>query len=143
MGADSYLAFDFGLARIGVAGGERITASAHALTTLAAQQGAPDWAAVEALIEEWRPAALIVGVPRHTDGSDSESTRAAERFARRLAGRFALPVHTVDEALSSHEAGERLAATGRPVRHRRDKSRLDAVSAAVILETWFSEQGLR
>ncbi len=127
-----YLGFDPGLKRIGVAVGESLTGHARPLVTLQAKAGAPDWTAVAGLIAEWRPAALIVGVPRHADGSASASTALARKLARRLAGRFALPVHEVDEALSSRAAeGEGTMA--------RLPGGVDAAAAAVILETWLQQ----
>ncbi|MCS4505563.1 putative pre-16S rRNA nuclease [wastewater metagenome] len=137
-----YLGFDFGLARIGVAVGEPITGGARGVTTLQAQQGAPDWDEVAALIEHWRPLALVVGIPpQHADGTESPVARASDRFARRLAGRFALPVHRTGEAMTSQAARQRLHAIGRPARGRRDKHRIDSTAAAVILEHWFAEGG--
>lgn len=131
----TYLGFDYGSQRLGVAVGQSLTRSARPLITLACRAGQPDWAQVERLLGEWKPAALVVGVPRHEDGSASDSSEAAERFARRLAGRFGLPVHTVDERLSSHAAEQALGA-----RARRDKASIDSLAAAVILETWLAEQ---
>ena len=94
-----------------------------ALATLAGR----DWAAIARLLAEWRPDCLVVGVPRHADGSDSDTTRAALRFARQLGGRHALPVETIDEHLSSHAAAERLACA--PRRARRSGPGLDAAAA--------------
>jgi putative holliday junction resolvase len=82
------LGFDFGTRRIGVAVGQRVTGTASALTTLAARDGQPDWAEIARLIDTWHPDALVVGLPLALDGGHSDVTRAAERFARRLHGRF-------------------------------------------------------
>lgn len=117
----SFLAFDFGLKRVGVASGNSVTRQATPLRTLAAE-GDERFAAIGRLIAEWQPDALIVGVPVHPDGAPHDNTRRAQRFARQLHGRFRLPVHEVDERYSTTEA----AAGG-----ARD---LDAASAAVILE---------
>ncbi|MFT3956900.1 MAG: Holliday junction resolvase RuvX [Piscinibacter sp.] len=117
----SFLAFDFGLKRVGVASGNSLTRQATPLRTIAAE-GDERFAAIGRLIDEWRPDALIVGVPVHPDGAPHDNTRRAQRFARQLHGRFRLPVHEVDERYSTTEA----AAGG-----ARD---LDAASAAVILE---------
>lgn len=137
----SYLGFDVGSKRIGVAVGESITGHARPLSCLAASNATPDWTAVAKLIDEWQPVGLVVGLPRHDDGSASEMTRSAERFARRLEGRFGLPVHTIDERLSSREADERLAARGKHNKHSRRDGERDSVAASVILETWFMAQG--
>ncbi|HMW29307.1 Holliday junction resolvase RuvX [Plasticicumulans sp.] len=126
------LAFDYGSVRIGVAVGSELTGSARPLATLAGR----DWTAIGRLIDEWRPDACVVGVPRHADGSESETTRGALRFARQLDGRYGLPVATHDERLSSYAAAGRLAAA--PASRRRPGPGLDAAAAALILESWFA-----
>lgn len=140
-GDGTYLGFDFGLRRIGVAVGESITGSARPLETLAARDGQPDWSRIEALLRTWRPVALIVGIPRRLDGTASDMTPPAERFARRLHGRFGLPVHTVEEQLSSYAAEQALTERGRGGgRLERQKEEIDRLAAAIILETWFGER---
>jgi putative Holliday junction resolvase len=132
------LGFDFGRARIGVAVGEAITGAARPLRLLPARQQRPDWGAIARLIAEWRPDWLVVGVPRHADGTASAMTQAALRFSRQLHGRFHLPVATIDERLSSWEAEQRHFAT--PGAGRRHPDTLDAQAAAIILESWFNQQ---
>mgnify|MGYP000193260031 FL=1 len=117
----TYLAFDFGLKRTGVAAGNSLLRQATPLTTVAAE-GDARFAPIGQLIADWQPDALVVGVPVHPDGAPHDNTRRAQRFARQLHGRFGLPVHEVDERYSTTEA----AAGG-----ARD---LDAASAAVILD---------
>lgn len=129
----TYLGFDAGERRLGVAVGETVTGCGRALTVLRCQRGQPDWPALERLIDEWQPTALIVGIPRHDDGRASDSTRLAERFAGELARRTGRSVHRIDERLSSHAAAEALEARG----ERTDV--LDAEAARIILETWMSE----
>lgn len=126
-----YLGFDYGSQRIGVAVGQQLTATASPLAILKARAGQPDWNQISALLREWQPAALIIGLPLRADGSDSASTEGARRFMRRLHGRFGLPVHGIDETLSSHAAAERSANADAP---------LDDLAAQVILETWFAQQ---
>lgn len=140
-GSRSLLGFDFGLKRIGVAVGQELTRTASALTTLKASDGSPDWGAVGSLIDTWRPDALVVGVPRNMDGTEHDITRAAQRFARRLEGRFRLPVYTVDERLTSLEAQDIIAAYGRPPgrRNKGGKTDLDSVAAQVILQNWLDQ----
>lgn len=136
------LGFDFGLSRTGVAVGETLTGSARPLRTLACRDGQPNWDEVAQLIAEWQPVALVVGVPRHADGTLPAAGEGAERFARRLHGRFRLPVHTVDERLSSYVAEQALAHRGvRGQRLRKQKAALDSMAACVILDTWFTEHG--
>ncbi|MCA1805057.1 MAG: Holliday junction resolvase RuvX [Xanthomonadaceae bacterium] len=130
MASQVLLGFDYGQRRIGVAVGQTITATATALATLAARDGQPDWAEVTALIEQWRPDALVVGLPLRLDGTESELSRAAQRFARRLEGRYKRPVHLMDERLSSRTA-EQTRARGSA------RQGLDALAAQIILQDWF------
>lgn len=107
------LGFDYGTKQIGVAVGQVITGQARELCTLKAQNGVPDWNQVEALIKEWKPDAVVVGLPLNMDGTPSDMCLRAEKFARRLNGRFNLPFYTHDERLTTFEAkGERLARGG-------------------------------
>ncbi|MBK8510366.1 MAG: Holliday junction resolvase RuvX [Candidatus Competibacter sp.] len=133
------LGFDFGLARIGVATGEAITGSARPLCVLPGRDRGIDWKAIGRLIAEWRPDVLVVGAPRHADGSANAVTEAALRFGRQLHGRFGLPVATIDERLSSWEA-ERRSFESPGGRARRRDPGSDAGAAAVILESWFNQQ---
>ncbi len=99
----SFLAFDFGTRRVGVASGNRVLGQGRGLRTISAE-GDARFAAIARLIDEWRPDALVVGVPFHPDGAAHDNTRRARRFARQLQGRFALVVHEVDERYSTVEA---------------------------------------
>lgn len=117
----SFLAFDFGTKRIGVASGNSLTRSATPLATIAAP-GDERFAAIAKLIDEWQPSALVVGVPFHPDGAEHDNTRRARRFANQLHGRFHLAVHQVDERYSTTEA------------HALGAADVDAASAAIILE---------
>jgi putative Holliday junction resolvase len=117
----NFLAFDYGQKRTGVASGNRLLGTATPRATIKAE-GDARFAQVEARIREWQPDALVVGVPLHPDGAPHDNTRAAQRFARQLKGRFRLPVYEVDERYSTTEA---LAAGARDA---------DAASACIILE---------
>ena len=117
----SFLAFDYGTRRVGVAVGNSLLRQAQPLKTLAAQ-GEARFAAIETLVHEWQPSALVVGVPFHPDGAAHENTQRARRFGRQLHGRFHLPVSEVDERFSTTEALAEGAAD------------VDAASAAVILD---------
>jgi len=119
----SFLAFDFGLRRIGVASGTRLLGAAEPRGTI---KGG-DFDAIADLIKTWRPDALVIGVPRHPDGAPHEMTAKAQNFGRRLAGRHHLPVFEVDERYTSVEAEAEGA---------RD---VDAAAAALILEQFFRE----
>lgn len=140
-GDRTYLGFDFGRARIGVAAGQEVTAGATALTTLSARGGEPDWRQLDRLVDEWRPAALVVGVPLHLDGREQPVTRAARAFAARLEERYGLPVHAADERLSSRAAGAAIATARRAGHGRRTrKGDVDRISAQLILEDWLARR---
>ena len=117
----SFLAFDFGTRRVGVAVGNTLLGQAQALKTVAAE-GVARFAALGVLIDEWRPDALVVGVPFHPDGAAHDNTLRARRFARQLHGRFNLVVHEVDERYTTTEALAMGAADA------------DAAAAALILD---------
>lgn len=120
-GFQTFLAFDFGLKRTGVASGNVLTRTATPQTTIAAE-GDARFKFVEARIKEWQPDALVVGVPFHPDGAPHENTARAQKFARQLRGRFGLQVFEVDERYSTTEA---IAAGAKDA---------DAASACIILE---------
>lgn len=129
------LGFDFGLKRIGVAVGNALLGSATPLTVLPAHDGAPDWSRIHALREEWQPDRLLVGLPLNMDGSESDLSARARRFANRLNGRLGLPVELVDERLTSFAARGELLAGGQ----RRGKPPLDALAASLIVESWLNQ----
>ena len=121
-----FLAFDFGTKRTGVASGTRLLGTATPQPTLKVQ-GDARFAQIEARIREWEPDALVVGIPFHPDGAAHDNTRAAQRFARQLRGRFGLTVYEVDERYSTTEA---LANGARDA---------DAASAVIILEQFLRQ----
>jgi putative Holliday junction resolvase len=129
------LGFDFGLKRIGVAVGETLLGRAGALATLSAETNAARFEAIARLIEEWRPALLVVGLPLALDGAEHAMTARCRRFANQLAGRFALPVALVDERLTSATAEAELREAGFDWRARRE--RVDALAAQHILQDYF------
>jgi putative Holliday junction resolvase len=134
------LGFDFGQRMLGVAVGNRLTASARALAALPVRNGLPEWSRLDPLLDEWRPDTLVVGLPLTLDGDEQPISRAARRFASALGERYALPVQLSDERHTSQEAARRFAASrAAGLRRRRDAQTLDAVAAAVILEGWLSE----
>jgi putative Holliday junction resolvase len=131
------LAFDFGTKRIGVAAGNTISATAQPLTTLHGEQNEQRFAAIAALIREWQPAALVVGMPCNDDGTPHELTRLCRRFAQRLKGRFDLPTILVDERYTSAAASSQLNEMG--IRGIKQKPLLDQVAAQQILQAYFDE----
>lgn len=128
------MAFDFGMRQIGVATGNLALGTTQSLPIIKARDGVPDWNGLESLVQEWQPDLLVVGEPLNMDGSQSELSVRAHKFARRLHGRLGLPVEMVDERLSSFEAKELSRERG----HRGDykKEPIDSLAAELILETW-------
>jgi putative Holliday junction resolvase len=127
------LAFDFGIQRIGVAVGEPETGTSHPLPGIEIV-GAARFAAIGRLVEEWRPARLVVGLPLAANGDAHDLTRRAERFARQLHGRFDIPVDLVDERFTSVEAEHRL--RGRKL----GRLATDSVAAQLILEQYLHDR---
>lgn len=130
------LAFDFGEKRVGVAVGEIELGIPHALSVINAEDNNSRFAAITALVAEWRPVLLVVGIASHADGAPHETGRLAQRFGQRLHGRFGLPVAYVDERLTSQTADAALREAG--LRGKQRDSRLDSAAAAEILRTWFT-----
>jgi putative Holliday junction resolvase len=132
------LAFDFGLRRIGVAVGQSVTGSASPLGVVANREAGVDHDAIAALLREWRPGLLVVGMPAHSDGSPSEMQAPVEAFIEEL-GRYELPVKTVDERYTSVEA-ERVLKEARAggSRGRIRKEDIDSAAAVFIAERYLA-----
>lgn len=118
------LGFDFGTRRIGLALGNSVTRRARPLRVIDGATSEARWKAIAAVIDEWRPAHFVVGLPRHPDGAEHAMTKQSQRFGRQLAGRYGLPVTFVDERYSSAVL---------------ERGSNDADAAAVILQQWFDE----
>ena len=127
---ETLLAFDFGTRRTGVAVGNSLTGTARALQVIDEETTERLFARIAALVAQWQPQRLVVGRPLHPDGTPHEMTARCERFARRLQGRFGLPVASVDERYSSVDSREGLRA-GEPD---------DAQAAATILRQYLDER---
>ena len=138
---ETFLAFDYGERRIGVAVGQSVTGTASPLSTVDVRDGQPDWASIDGIVAAWKPDGLVVGEPLHMDGRPQRMTRRARRFRRALESRFGLPVHTADERLTTVEARSELAARGafRGSGARRRKEIDHPVAARIILESWLGE----
>jgi putative Holliday junction resolvase len=135
-----FLGFDYGEKIIGVAVGSTHSGLAEPLTALPGGRRL-DWTQLDRLIETWRPEALVVGLPLNMDGSPNEMTAAARRFKNRLKARYNLPVHMVDERLTTRVAAAVLHEAGVP--GRRHKRRLDKLAAQAILQAFLHEQRAR
>lgn len=134
---DTFLGFDFGTKKIGVAVGQLTTKTANSLQTLRSPNQTPNWQAIEKLVKEWQPIGFVVGVSRQHDGSDNLVTPRMLKFCRQLNGRFNLPVYQQDEMLSTFEAKQMLFdEVGL------NASKLwavqDELAAQLILQSWLS-----
>lgn len=129
------LAFDYGTRHLGLAIGQTLTATANPLSPLKCRDGVPNWEEVGAILAEWKPDQLVVGLPLNMDGSESEMSRRAQKFANRLHGRFGLQVACVDERLTSFEAKSRVAPGSA---ERQQGGAIDSLAAVVILEAWLA-----
>lgn len=126
------LAFDFGTHRTGVANGQSLTNAAEPLTTLKMRDGLPRWREVKALIEEWQPTQLVVGLPLNMDGTETTVAPAARRFATELEQRYRLPVALEDERLSTRAVADRISL---------DDPRSHALAACIIAEQYLNALG--
>ena len=135
------LAFDFGSRWIGVAVGDTETRLASPLGMFEAESPSRRMAEIEALLREWRPERLLVGLPLAMDGAEHGMTRRARRFARQLEARFRLPVEFADERLSSVAAESTLRETGRGA--RKHKQSVHALAAKIILQSYLDESPRR
>ncbi|WP_110458534.1 Holliday junction resolvase RuvX [Shewanella algidipiscicola] len=134
MNAVTVLGFDFGTKSIGVAIGQQITGSATPLTSIKANDGIPKWEEIGALIEEWKPDIIVVGLPLNMDGSEQEMTQRARKFANRISGRFGVKTATQDERLTTADAKARLFEMGGF--KALSKGQVDSMSAVLIIESY-------
>jgi putative Holliday junction resolvase len=133
------IAFDFGLRRIGVAVGQTVTGSATALDVVSFADR-PDWQTISSILSEWKPAALVVGLPLAEDGGETDMSKGARRFGRQLEGRYAIPVFFEDERLTSFGAEQRFVdSRSRGGMRRKDAVLKDAIAAQIILENWLQK----
>ena len=132
------LGFDFGMKNIGVAVGQELTYTANPLTVIKAKDGIPNWNEIAALLQQWKPQLLIVGLPLNMDGSEQEMTAAARRFGNRLNARFKLPVDWQDERLTTFEALDQLGINSKMQSNTRGD--VDRISAQLILQSWLNQQ---
>lgn len=134
----SYLCFDFGLKRIGAAVGNSLIGTAKELSPIKARDGIPNWQQLEAHINEWKPSAVVIGLPLNMDGTESDLSARARKFGKRIHGRYHLEIHMHDERLSSFEAKGIVMQSHGHVDFG-DHS-VDGIAACLILESWFAER---
>jgi putative holliday junction resolvase len=136
------LGFDVGSRRIGVAVGQDITGSASPVEVVGFHEQGPDWSRIDALVREWRPDRLLVGLPLTLDGGEQPITAIARDFAEDAGSRYRLPVDLVDERFTSKEADRRFAELRKSgLARRSDAARLDALAAQIIVEQWLQGKG--
>jgi putative holliday junction resolvase len=135
---ETYLGFDFGNKKIGVAVGHLVTGIASPLLTLRSSNQNPDWDGITKLINEWQPIALVVGISKQDDGTDNLITPRMLKFCRQLNGRYNLPVHQQDEALSTFEAKQMLFDEVK-VNATKLWAVQDQLAAQLILQTWLND----
>ena len=137
MTSQTLLAFDVGTKRIGPAVGQSITCTANILNTIPAKEGIPNWDTIEALLKEWQPDTVIVGLPLNMDGTENELCRRAKKFGNRIHGRFRVPVEMFDERLTTREAKELAWEEGHKGNYANDP--VDSIAARLILESWWRQ----
>ena len=122
------MSFDFGMKRIGVAVGQKVTQTASGLGVVQAFDGIPKWDYLDKIVLDWQPERFIVGLPINMDGSNSEMSKKAQKFSRRISSRYNIRSEMFDERLTSFEA-----------REHDGKTHIDAIAAKIILESWLRE----
>ena len=132
------LAFDFGLRNIGIAVGQLVTRTASPLATVNAKNGSPRWPEIDDQIKEWRPTQLLVGLPLNMDGTETKTTKPARQFGDALKARYNLPVHMVDERLSTRAAQQTEETLGQKPR-RVHKRKLNKRAAQTILQSFLND----
>ena len=136
---DTFLGFDFGHKKIGVAVGQMEMQTASPLQTIRSVNRKPDWDTISKLIKDWQPAGLVVGISRQSDGSDNLITPRMFKFCRQLEGRFQLPVFQIDESLSTFEAKQLLYEEVHVTAAKLWEVQ-DQLAAQLILQSWLNEQ---
>ncbi|MCU7939295.1 MAG: Holliday junction resolvase RuvX [gamma proteobacterium symbiont of Bathyaustriella thionipta] len=149
----TFLGFDYSQNKIGIAVGQRLTGTASSLTTLISRNKKIDWPGIEQLLEQWRPVAFVIGLPLTMEGEEQETTEAVKLFGNQLNERYNLPIHFMDERLTSREASHLLGYDGHtsPRRHskpgkkvKKNKQQghdIDQLAAQLILQSWLNETG--
>jgi putative Holliday junction resolvase len=136
---DTFLGFDFGTKKIGVAVGQLTTATASSLQTMRSLNQTPNWQVIEQLVTEWQPAGFVVGISRQLDGTDNPVTARMLKFCRQLNGRFNLPVHQQDETLTTFEA-KQLLFDDIHLNAAKLWAVQDELAAQLILQSWLNQQ---
>ena len=137
----TFMSFDYGKKRMGIAMGQRITQSANGIGCISAVDGKPNWEQLDKLVAEWKPDAFVVGLPLNMDGSESDMSKRANKFSKRLHGRFGKPSFTIDERLTTFEAKQTAKSMGHKGHYKSDP--VDELAAQLILQSWLEENPLQ
>lgn len=136
----NYIGIDYGLVNIGIAVGQSITNTAAALSTIHQHKGI-NWQQLDQIIQQWLPAAIIIGKPVDEDGKPQPMTKLAHDFANKIYQRYQIPVHEMDERYSSMQAQDAFANARKQGNAKRKHGKnLDAHAAKVILQRWLDSQ---
>ena len=134
----TYLGFDVGTKRTGVAIANSLTSSANGIETVTHNKnGSTNWSHLETIIKQYNPDAFIIGLPLDKENNDQEMTFIARSFGRKLEKRFNVDVLFIDEYLSSSEAKNKL--KWHYAHKNADRGEVDKQSAELILQTWLNE----
>ena len=134
----SYFGIDYGTRKVGVAVGQTLTRTAMGIAVVPVRGGEVDWKELDSLVQRWRPNAFVVGMPYNMDGTESDMTVAAQKFARVLSERYQKPWHPMDERLSTRAAREITRDNAELIGKKyNDKTKVDAMVAQLLLESWF------
>lgn len=135
----SYFGIDYGTRKIGIAVGQTLTNTAMGIAIIPVRGGEPDWPQLDQLVQRWKPNAFVVGMPYNMDGTESDMTIKAIRFAEVLSERYQKPWHRMDERLSTRAAREISRDNAELIGKRyNDKGQVDAMAAQLLLESWFA-----
>ncbi|MES2604085.1 MAG: Holliday junction resolvase RuvX [Pseudomonadota bacterium] len=141
MSTQSYFGVDYGTRKIGIAVGQTLTNTAMGIAIIPVRSGEPDWAQLDQLVQRWKPNAFVVGMPYNMDGTESDMTIKAIKFAEVLSERYGKPWHRMDERLSTRAAREISRDNAEMIGKRyNDKGQVDAMAAQLLLESWFASQ---
>ena len=135
------MSFDYGKKRMGLAMGQRITQSSNGIGCISATDGKPNWDALDKLVAEWQPDGFVVGLPLNMDGSESDMSKRANKFSKRLHGRYGKPSFTIDERLTTFDAKQTAKQMGHKGHYKSDP--VDELAAQLILQSWFEENPLQ
>jgi putative holliday junction resolvase len=135
------IALDYGTKKIGVAVGQNLTNTAMGIAVIPVRGHEPDWQQLDALVQQWKPGAFVVGMPYNMDGTENDMTKAANRFALTVSARYDKHCHTIDERLSTRAAREITRENAERIgKKHNDRAKVDAMAAQLLLESWFASQ---